>query len=191
MLQQTQVSRVIDYYDRFLTRFPTLRHVAKAPVGRVLEQWEGLGYYARARNLHKLARAVAPAHAPDGVLPSDTMLLRELPGIGAYTAGAIATFAYEKRASLVDTNVSRVLLRVFAPEYSPKTAIGQRLAWALAEATLPERAGKAAWEHNQALMELGALVCGARVALCERCPERLLCEFAARELTTKVALPNP
>lgn len=183
MLQQTQVSRVIDYYDRFLARFPTLRHVAKAPVGLVLEQWEGLGYYARARNLHKLARTVAPAHAPDGTLPSDTTLLRELPGIGAYTAGAIATFAYEKRAPLVDTNVSRVLLRVFAPEHSPKTAVGQRLAWALAEATLPERGGMAAWEHNQALMELGALVCGARVALCQQCPERGHCEFLARELS--------
>ncbi len=185
MLQQTQVSRVIDYYDRFLNRFPTLHDVGKAPVGRVLEQWEGLGYYARARNLHKLAREVAPLRDPNGALPSDTALLRALPGIGAYTAGAIATFAYEKRAALVDTNVSRVLLRVFAPEYSPKSALGQRVAWALAEATLPARAGNAVWEHNQALMELGALVCGARVVQCERCPQRRGCEH---RLTKEAAL---
>lgn len=180
MLQQTQVSRVIDYYDRFLNRFPTLHDVGRAPVGRVLEQWEGLGYYARARNLHKLARTVAPAHDPTGTLPSDPVILRELPGIGAYTAGAIATFAYEKRAALVDTNVARVLLRVFAPEHSPKSALGQRVAWALAEATLPARAGNAVWEHNQALMELGALVCGARVVRCPTCPQRRDCEYRAR-----------
>ena len=180
MLQQTQVSRVIDHYDRFLNRFPTLRDVSRAPVGRVLEQWEGLGYYARARNLHKLARTVAPSHQPNGTLPSDPVVLRQLPGIGAYTAGAIASFAYEKRAALVDTNVARVLLRVFAPEFTPKSALGQRVAWALAEATLPSRAGRAVWEHNQAVMELGALVCGARVVRCSACPQRTHCEYRAR-----------
>jgi A/G-specific adenine glycosylase len=179
MLQQTQVSRVVDYYARFLERFPTLHHVAQAPIGRVLEQWEGLGYYARARNLHRLAQAVAPDGQPNSAIPSDTAALRALPGIGAYTAGAIATFAYEKRAALVDTNVSRVLLRIFAPEFSPKSAVGQRVAWALAEATLPPRGGKAAWEHNQGLMELGALVCGARAARCEGCPQGGNCEARA------------
>ncbi len=182
MLQQTQVSRVVDYYARFLDRFPTLHDVAKAPVDRVLEQWEGLGYYARARNLHKLATVVAGDGQPNSAIPADTVALRALPGIGAYTAGAIATFAYEKRAALVDTNVSRVLLRIFAPEFSPKSAVGQRVAWALAEATLPVRAGRAAWEHNQALMELGALVCGARVAVCGKCPQRVGCEYFASGL---------
>lgn len=175
MLQQTQVSRVVDYYARFLTRFPTLTHVAEAPLDHVLEQWEGLGYYARARNLHKLAHAVTGGGTTAGSLPSDPALLRELPGIGAYTAGAVATFAYERRAPLVDTNVARVLLRYFAPKYAPKSARGQRLAWVLAERTLPVRAGRAAWEHNQALMELGALVCTARVARCEICPMRREC----------------
>lgn len=182
MLQQTQVSRVVDYYARFLDRFPTLHDVAKAPVARVLEQWEGLGYYARARNLHKLANVVAGDGQPNSAIPAETTALRALPGIGAYTAGAIATFAYEKRAALVDTNVSRVLLRIFAPEFSPKSAVGQRVAWALADATLPVKAGRAAWEHNQALMELGALVCGARVVECEQCPQRVGCEYHARGL---------
>lgn len=183
MLQQTQVSRVVDYYARFLERFPTLGHVAQAPVGRVLEQWEGLGYYSRARNLHKLAQTVAPNGQPNSAIPAETSALRELPGIGAYTAGAIATFAYEKRAALVDTNVSRVLLRVFAPEFSPKSAVGQKVAWALAEATLPATGGKVAWEHNQALMELGALVCGARVAECGRCPQKGGCEYRERAMS--------
>ena len=176
MLQQTQVSRVIDYYGRFLDRFPTLHHVAKAPVRRVLEQWEGLGYYARARNLHKLARTIAkqPDHEP---LPSDPTLLQELPGIGAYTAGAVASFAYEKRAPLVDTNVARVLLRIFAPEHSPKSPLGQRIAWQLAERSLPPK-GSDAWTHNQALMELGALVCTARVKRCGGCPLSNRCASA-------------
>ena len=174
MLQQTQVSRVIDYYERWLTRFPTLHHVAKARPRQVREAWEGLGYYARARNLQKLAREVTRSGEPDQALPSDPVLLRALPGVGAYTAGAVASFAYEKRAPLVDTNVARVLLRLYAPEHSPKSGVGQRVAWALAEAVLP-RTGKAAWTHNQAIMELGALVCTARVARCAVCPMRRGC----------------
>ncbi len=174
MLQQTQVSRVIDYYERWLTRFPTLHHVAKARPKQVREAWEGLGYYARARNLQKLAREVTRGGGHDQALPSDPVLLRALPGVGAYTAGAVASFAYEKRAPLVDTNVARVLLRLYAPEHSPKSGVGQRVAWALAEAVLP-RTGKAVWTHNQAIMELGALVCTARVARCDVCPMRRDC----------------
>ncbi len=177
MLQQTQVSRVIDYYDRWLTRFPTLHHVAKARPSQVREAWEGLGYYARARNLHKLAKEVSPNGEPNHALPADPAELQALPGIGAYTAGAVASFAYEKRAPLVDTNVARVLLRLYAPEHSPKSGIGQRVAWALAEAVLP-RTGKASWTHNQAIMELGALVCTARVARCDVCPLAAECRSA-------------
>ena len=172
MLQQTQVSRVVDFYHRFLDRFPDLHALAKAPPRRVLEAWEGLGYYARARNLHKLARHVTREH--DGVLPDHPERLRELPGVGAYTAGAVASFAYEKRAALVDTNVARVLLRVFAPHLHPKSGPGLKRAWELAEQVLP-RTGKAAWTHNQAVMELGALICTARVARCGQCPVRSLC----------------
>ena len=188
MLQQTQVSRVLDYWTRFLARFPSLETLAAAQERHVLAQWKGLGYYARARNLHRLSRAVvregpaawgdAPApHRPERPLPDDPVSLRQLPGIGAYTAGAVATFAYERRAALVDTNVARVLSRVFAPRLDPKRPRDLTVLWQIAEATLP-RSGKATWTHNQALMELGALVCTARVKRCTVCPVRTVCRSA-------------
>jgi A/G-specific adenine glycosylase len=186
MLQQTQVSRVLEYWPRFLKRFPTLHQLAAAREPQVLAAWQGLGYYARARNLHKLSRAVVregsrawgDASAADGaLLPSEPDALRRLPGIGAYTAGAVASFAFERRAALVDTNVARVLTRVFAPRLHPKRARDQKGIWAIAAATLP-RAGRTAWTHNQALMELGALVCTARVKRCARCPVRAVCRSA-------------
>jgi len=181
MLQQTGVSRVVDYYDRFLARFPTLSHVAESPLEGVLQQWAGLGYYARARNLHKLAHRLTDGGTVAGTMPSDAESLRALPGIGAYTAGAVATFAFERRAPLVDTNVARVLLRFFAPKHASrariKSALSARLAWTLAERSLP-RAGRASWEHNQALMEIGALVCTARVARCDVCPLSKHCASA-------------
>src|SRR6185503_1563562 len=182
MLQQTQVSRVVDYYADFLERFPTLADVARAKPAKVMEAWEGLGYYARARNLHRLARSVTDeGRAPDQQLPSEPGALRELPGIGAYTAGAVASFAYERRAALVDTNVARVLQRVFLPAVDPKSARGQRRLWQIAESILP-RTGRATWTHNQALMELGALICTARVAHCSRCPVRGVCKSAPETL---------
>ena len=173
MLQQTQVSRVVGYYDRFLARFPTLQSVADARPGQVREAWRGLGYYARARNLHRLAREVSPPNG-NGAMPAEPEALRQLPGVGAYTAGAVASFAYERRAALVDTNVARVLRRVFAPRIDPKSSKGQRVLWELAESVLP-RTGKSTWTHNQAVMELGALVCTARVMHCDACPVRTLC----------------
>jgi A/G-specific adenine glycosylase len=178
MLQQTQVSRVVPRYHEFLATFPTLHAVAAAHPARVTEAWSGLGYYARARNLHKLARHVTAEGGP-GALPADPAALRALPGIGAYTAGAVASFAYERRAPLVDTNVARVLRRVFAPDLVPKSAAEAKAAWALAEATLP-RSGRHAWTHNQALMELGALVCTARLRHCAGCPVKRVCETHAR-----------
>ncbi len=198
MLQQTQVSRVLDFWRRFLERFPTLHHLAEAKETHVLEAWSGLGYYARARNLHKLSRAVvregarawgddtteldptgAEVHASRPLLPAEPEQLRRLPGIGAYTAGAVATFAFERRAALVDTNVARVLTRVFAPRLHPKRPRDQKAIWAIAEATLP-RTGKATWTHNQALMELGALVCTARVKRCGTCPVKDICRSRNR-----------
>jgi A/G-specific adenine glycosylase len=167
MLQQTQVSRVVPKYGEFLARYPTLATLAAARPHQVKEAWAGLGYYARARNLHKLSRQLALS-----TLPDDPAELRALPGVGPYTAGAVASFAYERRAALVDTNVARVLIRVFAPNRDPRK--NHKLAWELANATLP-RTGKAAYTHNQALMELGALVCTARVRHCTRCPVRTLC----------------
>jgi A/G-specific adenine glycosylase len=173
MLQQTQVVRVVDYYARFLERFPTLRHVAEAEPADVTAAWAGLGYYARARNLHALARRVTDEGGP-GAIPAEPAALRALPGVGAYTAGAVASFAYERRAALVDTNVARVLQRVFAPELDPKRPRDLARLWRIAEAIVP-RTGKAAWVQNQALMELGALVCTARVRRCGACPVRATC----------------
>lgn len=180
MLQQTQVSRVLGYYDRFLDRFPNLAELARARPRQVREAWEGLGYYARARNLHRLAREVTrQGSEPNETLPSDPRLLRDLPGIGEYTAGAVASFAYERRAELVDTNVARVLKRAFAPDADLKTASGRREIWSIARRLLP-RTGRATWTHNQALMELGALVCTARVARCRGCPVRRHCATGQR-----------
>jgi A/G-specific adenine glycosylase len=181
MLQQTQVSRVVDYYGRFLDRFPTLAHVGRAKPAKVMEAWHGLGYYARARNLHKLAVQVTDGGRDRTArLPDSPGRLRSLPGIGAYTAGAIASFAYERRAPLVDTNVARVLERVFAPGTKTKTTAGSKKIWAIAERVLP-RTGRAGWVHNQALMELGALVCTARVKNCGSCPVNRLCRSAVKE----------
>ena len=183
MLQQTQVARVLERYQGFLERFPTLESVAQSRPARVMEAWAGLGYYARARNLHALARTIT---TDVGTLPSDPTELRRLPGIGAYTAGAVASFAYERRAPLVDTNVARVLRRVFAPRLDARTTRGQRTLWAIAAAVLP-RTGRATWTHNQALMELGALVCTARVARCEVCPVRAICRSAKGRRGSRVA----
>lgn len=181
MLQQTQVSRVVPKYAEFLETFPTLHDIARARPKRVTEAWSGLGYYARARNLHALATLVTDrGRDAYAALPADADSLRRLPGVGAYTAGAVSSFAYERRAELVDTNVARVLKRVFAPELVIKSTKGQKQLWAVARELLP-RTGKATWTHNQALMELGALVCTARVAHCTVCPVRSVCTTYTRQ----------
>lgn len=176
MLQQTQVSRVLGYYHRFLERFPTIDTLASAPPSRVREAWEGLGYYARARNLHSLARTVVRERS--GELPQDVDELRALPGIGAYTAGAVASFAFEQRSAAVDTNVARVIKRVFSPR-----ATSARI-WRIAEAILP-LTGRAAWTHNQAVMELGALICTARSPKCQQCPVRSECRAVKKNRTLR------
>ena len=187
MLQQTQVSRVVPRYSAFLAAFPTLHDVARARPARVTEAWSGLGYYARARNLHALATVVTDrGRDATSVLPSDAGALRALPGVGAYTAGAVSSFAYERRAELVDTNVARVLNRVFAPDVDRKSGRGQKRLWSIARALLP-RTGAATWTHNQALMELGALVCTARVARCGECPVRGVCATFCAESRTLLA----
>ena len=175
MLQQTQVSRVEAYYHRFLARYPTIHALAAAPAAAVRESWEGLGYYRRAANLHRLAQAVVAQH--DGVVPSDPLALERLPGVGRYTAGAVACFAYERVAATVDTNVARVIRRVFHPRLRDKPV--PKRVWATALEILPPQ-GKRAWEMNQALMELGAVVCTARVAKCGRCPVRTACLTGVR-----------
>lgn len=171
MLQQTQVARVELFYPRFLDRYPTIRHLAQAPASEVRETWEGLGYYQRAANLHRLARVVV--RELDGVIPDDPARLRTLPGVGRYTAGAVACFAYERPEATVDTNVARVIRRAFHPRLE-EPGSAKRI-WATAQAVLPAR-GRTAWAFNQALMELGATVCTARVARCEICPVRAVCK---------------
>ncbi len=172
MLQQTQVSRVEGYYVQFLSRFPTIRHLADASPGAVREAWEGLGYYRRAQNLHRLAREVVDRHG--GELPAEVARLRELPGIGRYTAGAIACFAFEQREPAVDTNVSRVIRRAFHPR-TAHNARGDDKVWSTALALVPRR-GRDAWSFNQAIMELGAVVCTARKARCGECPVQRNCQ---------------
>src|SRR6266566_337672 len=162
MLQQTQVSRVLEYYPRFLKRFPTLEKLARARPKAVREAWEGLGYYARASNLHALTRVVSKSYG--GSIPETPEELQKLPGVGPYTAGAIAPFAYEKPVAAVDTNVRRVIKRAFLGE-----GRGERYVQAIAERLVPKN-GKRAWRFNQALMELGALICVARKPRCRECP---------------------
>lgn len=171
MLQQTQVTRVKAYFPKFLAAFPTLDRLAAARPARVREAWDGLGYYRRAANLHQLAREVVVHRA--GRIPAEPDALRQLPGIGRYTAGAVASFAFEQAVPAVDTNVARVLRRAFHPRL-PKGAKGDRRLWETATGLLPRR-GAAAWAFNQAVMELGALVCTARVARCEACPVSEAC----------------
>jgi A/G-specific adenine glycosylase len=167
MLQQTQVSRVLGHYDRFLERYPSLESLARARPRAVREAWDGLGYYRRAANLHRLAKEVVERHG--GVVPADPAELRKLPGVGPYTAGAVAAFAYERPAAAVDTNVRRVLQRVLGLRTEKSlTATAQRL---------QPRRGRTVWALNQALMELGALVCTARSPKCAECPVNRLCDW--------------
>jgi len=179
MLQQTQVSRVESYWPRFLARFPTVGSLARARPAAVRESWAGLGYYRRAANLHQLARTVRDEH--DGRIPESPDELVRLPGVGRYTAGAVASFAFERAAPAVDTNVARVLRRAFHPR--ARGAKGERRLWDTA-AALHVRNGRSAWAFNQAIMELGALICTARVARCERCPVRAACKTGRKGLRT-------
>jgi len=184
MLQQTQVSRVETYYHRFLERFPSVHDLAAAPPRAVRESWEGLGYYRRAANLHRLAREVVRKR--DGVIPAEPEELVRLPGVGRYTAGAVASFAYERSAPAVDTNVARVIRRAFHPRSGrpgaggSRAAAGDRRIWETAARLVPRR-GAAAWTFNQAVMELGAVICTARVAKCGECPVRGECRTGKRK----------
>lgn len=182
MLQQTQVSRVEGFYRDFLDRFPTVHHLAEAPPAAVREAWQGLGYYRRAHNLHALAREVVATR--DGQFPDDPSELRALPGVGRYTAGAIACFAFERPEAAVDTNVGRVIRRAFHPR-TAHSAGGEARIWATAQALVPRR-GRDAWTFNQAIMELGALLCTARVARCDACPVRTACRTGRKSAAVAV-----
>ena len=165
MLQQTQVATVIPYYQRFLKRFPTVKTLAQAPITEVLDQWSGLGYYSRAKNLHAGAQEVVRRFG--GKLPDQAETLRELPGIGRYTAGAIASIAFDRPAPLVDGNVIRVFSRYFGIREDPRSSTVQKKLWEIAETLVP---AEAPGDFNQALMELGATVCTSKQPACGACP---------------------
>src|SRR5205809_6487231 len=170
MLQQTQVARVLEFYPRFLARYPTFEDLAAAPADAVRESWDGLGYYARARNLGAAAREVV--RRLGGRLPRRPEDLRALPGIGRYTAGAVASLAFGADVPAVDTNAARVLARVFAVRGRRKSARRERRVWALAAALVP-RGRSADW--HQALMDLGATYRVARKPRCQDCPVSRRC----------------
>ena len=182
MLQQTRVATVIPYWERWMARFPTVTALADAPLDDVLAAWAGLGYYSRARNLHAGAQA-----AREG-LPRTASALRSVPGIGPYTAGAIASIAYGERAPLVDGNVSRVLARVFALAEDVKSTAGTKALWAKAGALMQSLAHDAEpGDLNQGLMELGATICTPTSPRCLVCPLAKLC--AAKRLGRQDELP--
>jgi len=182
MLQQTRVETVIPYFHKFVKRWPTLPDLAAATEDDVLEAWAGLGYYSRARNLHKCAKAAA-----DSGLPTAPADLRKLPGIGPYTAGAIASIAFGERAALVDGNVERVLSRLDARREDPRSKEGKKALWSRAADLQAAHDGHPG-DLNQALMELGATVCAPRKPRCDSCPVLSACE--GRALGIETELPN-
>ena len=200
MLQQTRVDVVRNYYQRWLRAFPTIESLAKAPYQRVLKLWEGLGYYTRAKNLHRAAKLVVGRDGPPGRpnrrrarrsrpttahLPHNIEELVQLPGIGRYTAGAIASIAFDQQVPLVDGNVARVLARVFGIRADVTKPATHKLLWTLAAEILP---GKNPGTFNQALMELGALICLPVNPRCDICPMRRVC--MARANGQQDELPN-
>ncbi len=175
MLQQTRVETVIPYFERWMESFPDLASLAEASEQEVLLAWEGLGYYSRVRNLHKAARIVVSQY--HGELPQDVPSLRKLPGIGRYTASAIASMAFGLDEATLDGNLRRVLSRVFDVSEPADTSAGEKRLWALAEENLPRRR---AGDYNQALMDLGAMICLPHNPTCLLCPVSKLCK--ARDL---------
>jgi A/G-specific adenine glycosylase len=182
MLQQTRVETAIPYYHRFLECFPTVEHLARASLDEVLKVWEGLGYYARARNLHAAAQIVVASHG--GELPHTWEELLALPGIGPYTAGAILSVAFGQEVPALDGNARRVLCRLFNVDQDPRRPAAQRRLWTLAHELLPPSQAGA---FNQALMDLGTLICTPRNPSCGTCPLTDLCQ--ARQLKRQGELP--
>ncbi|WP_273431503.1 A/G-specific adenine glycosylase [Chitinibacter tainanensis] len=184
MLQQTQVTTVLDYYPCFLAKFPTIFDLAAAPLDDVLALWSGLGYYTRARNLHKCAQAVVAQYG--GQFPNDPVLVAELPGIGRSTAAAITAFSYGTRAAILDGNVKRVLTRWAGIEGYPGVKAVENRLWDLANALLPTAGIEA---YTQGLMDLGATVCTPKKPSCLTCPMSADCQ--ARLSNRQAELPTP
>lgn len=184
MLQQTQVATVIPYYNEWIRRFPDFAALAKASEQEVLHAWQGLGYYARARNLRATAIAIVDKHG--GRFPTDLGAIRALPGIGRYTAHAVATFAFDRSVPVVEANIARLLARLIDLQLPIDATAGREILWSRAQDLLP---GRAARVYNSALMDLGALICTARPK-CLKCPVRRFCAAVEPEaLPRKKARP--
>jgi A/G-specific adenine glycosylase len=188
MLQQTRVETVVPYYERWMERFPTIASLASASQQEVLFAWEGLGYYSRARNLHRAAQIVQ--HNLGGEIPADRQALLRLPGVGRYTAGAITSIAFGLDEPTLDGNIRRVLARLFDVDIPARSPAGERLLWKLAGSHLP--AGRAG-DFNQALMDLGATVCLPALPSCACCPLAELCMARQRGVQHQrpVLTPRP
>jgi A/G-specific adenine glycosylase len=181
MLQQTQVDRVLPKYEEWLAKYPSLAALADADEGDVTHTWRPLGYNIRPRRLHAIARESVARYG--GQLPSDEQTLLSFKGIGAYTAGAIRSFAFGQRAAILDTNVARVLFRVFVKKGDVKAHATRRQLWAISEALVPH---KHVFDFNQALMDLGATVCVARTPRCASCPMKRFCRsFASLSVSVR------
>ncbi len=182
MLQQTTVTAVIDYYQRFLEKIPTVESLAAVQLEDVIDLWAGLGYYSRARNLHAAAKLVVEQF--NGCFPEDVEGLQKLPGVGRSTAGAISALAFDRRAPILDGNVRRVLCRLFALREPPRSAAAEKQLWQWSELITP---AENVHDYTQAIMDLGALVCVPRKPLCDECPLGELCQ--ARKLGLEQQLP--
>ncbi|SHJ22796.1 A/G-specific DNA-adenine glycosylase [Malonomonas rubra DSM 5091] len=183
MLQQTTVAAVVGYYQRFLDNFPSIEHLASAPQEAVIDLWAGLGYYARARNLHAAAKVVVEQFS--GVFPQTVDELQQLPGVGRSTAGAIAALAFAQRAPILDGNVRRILCRLFALQQPPRSSAAEKQLWVWADLLTP---AQHVHDYTQAIMDLGATVCLPRKPLCGQCPLRELCQAQRLGLAQQLPL---
>lgn len=186
MLQQTRVEAVIPYFEKWMRLFPDVQSLANASEHDVLNAWEGLGYYSRARNLHKAAKIVAEQY--DGKIPRDLEELRNLPGIGRYTLGAIASIAFGVDVSALDGNIKRVYARVFDVTEPVDSPAGEKILWQLADENLPK--GQAG-DYNQALMDLGATICVPKNPRCLICPVMKLCEARQKGVQDQRPVKTP
>lgn len=186
MLQQTTVAAVVGYYWRFLESFPRLEVLASAPLEEVIDLWAGLGYYARARNLHAAAQELV--NERDGEFPRSVDELMQLPGIGRSTAGAIAALAFDQSAPILDGNVRRILCRLFALNERPRSSRADKKLWNWSEALMPQHR---VHDYTQAIMDLGALICTPRSPRCDQCPLESLCLAHSRDMVDLLPLKTP